>query len=139
MSALAEAKIRFQVAGMSAAVLQGAPVATFDADLWVDLPERQYVRLLTIGQKLGANILARTVLVLSDDTRVDFLFRVDGIASFATEWRRAVPMIWAGQRVKVLRLDRVIQSKEFVGRPKDIAQLPVLKDILASQKIQRLR
>ena len=124
---------------MTAAVLQGAPVVTFDADLWIDLPERQYVRLLTIGQKLGAAILARTVLVLSDDTRVDFLFRVSGIASFATEWRRAVPMTWMGHPVKVLRLDRVIRSKEFVARPKDLAQLPVLKDILASQKILRPR
>ncbi len=124
---------------MSAAVLQGAPVVTFDADLWIDLPERQYVRLLAIGQKLGANILARTVIALVDETRVDFLFRVDGIASFATEWRRAVPMIWMGHPVKVLRLDKVIQSKEFVGRPKDLAQLPVLKDILASQKLQRAR
>lgn len=122
---------------MSAAVLQGAPVMTRDADLWVDLPERQYVRLLAIGQKLGASILARTVMELADETRVDFLFRVDGIASFATEWRRAVRMEWAGQPVRVLRLDRVIRSKEFVGRPKDIAQLPVLKDILATRKIVR--
>jgi hypothetical protein len=31
---------------MSAAILQGAPATTLDTDLWIDLPERQYVRVL---------------------------------------------------------------------------------------------
>ncbi len=42
MGALSTEKIRFQLIGMSAAVLQGVPVATFDVDLWLDLPSRQY-------------------------------------------------------------------------------------------------
>lgn len=40
--------IRFQVAGMSAAILQGVPATTLDTDLWINLPERQYVRVRTI-------------------------------------------------------------------------------------------
>lgn len=30
---------------MTAAVLQGTPVTTFDLDLWIDLPPRQYMRV----------------------------------------------------------------------------------------------
>jgi hypothetical protein len=117
---------------MTAAVLQGAPVTTLDADFWIDLPERRYIRVLTLCQKLGAKILANTVVVLEDETRVDFLYRVDGLASFATEWRRSITMEWMDMKVKVLPLDRVIRSKEFVGREKDLAVLPVLKSTLAA-------
>src|ERR1041384_5259531 len=44
--ALREEKIRFQVAGMSAAILQGVPATTLDTDLWVDLHPRQYMRVI---------------------------------------------------------------------------------------------
>src|SRR5205809_1020261 len=43
MGALRAEKIRFQLIGMSAAVLQGVPVTTIDIDLWIDLPTRQYM------------------------------------------------------------------------------------------------
>ncbi|HEV2210418.1 MAG TPA: hypothetical protein VG167_16710, partial [Verrucomicrobiae bacterium] len=38
IQALGAEKIRFIVVGMTAAVLQGTPVTTFDLDLWIDLP-----------------------------------------------------------------------------------------------------
>src|SRR5262249_5035886 len=41
IDALRAEKIRFTLIGMTAAVLQGTPVTTFDVDLWVDLPERE--------------------------------------------------------------------------------------------------
>ena len=57
-------KIRFQIAGMVAAVLQGVPAGTIDTDLWIDLPERSYPRLLGIAQRLGGSVLAQTVVAL---------------------------------------------------------------------------
>ena len=120
---------------MTSAVLQGAPFATVDTDIWIDLPVRQYVRILTIAQKLGAQILSRTVIALRDDNRIDFLYRVDGLASFRTEWRRAISMTWAGQNVRVLPLARLIKSKEAAARPKDLAALPTLRAYLQSVAI----
>jgi hypothetical protein len=120
---------------MSGAILQGVPAATLDTDLWIDLPERQYVRLLGLAKKVGGEIIARTIIALSDGSLVNFLYRVDGLASFATEWRRAVELPLHGTVVKVLPLERIIRSKEFVARPKDLATLPLLKDILASKKL----
>ena len=35
---LREEGIRFQIAGMSAAILQGVPATTLDTDIWVELP-----------------------------------------------------------------------------------------------------
>lgn len=128
-------KIRFLIVGMSAAVLHGAPMATVDTDLWIDLPVRQYVRVLAIAQRIGASILSGNVLGLRDDQRVDFIYRIDGLASFNIEWKRAPALQWAGQEVRVLPLARVIRSKEISNRPKDLATLPVLRDYLASQKL----
>ena len=115
-------------------MLHGAPMATVDVDIWVDLPERQYVRIFAIAEKLGAVVLSRNVIGLRNDQRVDFLYRVDGLASFATEWKRGVKMVWAGQTVKVLPLSRVIQSKTISNRPKDLIQLPALRDYEACFK-----
>jgi hypothetical protein len=139
LAALGAAKIRFLVVGGTAAVLHGAPIATVDTDIWVDLSVRQYVRILEIGKRLGAAILSGNVLGLRDDHRVDFLYRIDGLSSFATEWKRAEKMVWAGVSVKVLPLARVIRSKEISNRPKDLIQLPALRDYLACKKVARLK
>lgn len=106
---------------MSAAILQGAPATTLDTDFWIDLPERQYVKVLDLCRRLGATILARTVVALADDSLVNFLSRVDGLATFRTERRKAVRLEWLGAVVAVLPLESIIRSKKFVGRPKDLA------------------
>ena len=122
---------------MTSAVLQGAPCATVDTDIWVDLPVRQYVRVLAIAQRLGAHILSGSVIGLRDDHRIDFIYRIDGLSSFATEWKRAIPLEWAGVDVKVLRVDRLIRSKEISNRPKDLIHLSVLGDFLKGMKLLR--
>ena len=122
---------------MSGAIVQGVPMTTLDTDLWIDLPERQYIRLLTLAQKLGGTIIRQTVVALRNGSLVNFLYHVDGVASFSTEWRRAVEIELHGEKVQVLPLERIIRSKEFVGRPKDLAALPVLRDALASKKLLR--
>src|ERR1043165_2215419 len=53
---LSAEKIRFQLIGMSAAVLQGVPVVTHDVDLWVDLPARQYIRPVNVALRHGATV-----------------------------------------------------------------------------------
>jgi hypothetical protein len=79
-AALAAEKIRFQVIGMTGAILQGAPGVTLDTDLWIDLPERQYMRAI----RLGATFVANTLVTLTDGKLVNFCYRIHGVASFAT-------------------------------------------------------
>ena len=105
-----------------------------DADLWIDLPERQYIRVLNLCVTLGGTVVANTVVSLVDDTMVNFLYRVDGVASFATEARRALRVNWLGEPVKALSLASLIKSKEFIRRPKDLAQLPMLRDVQAARQ-----
>jgi hypothetical protein len=115
---------------MSAAVLQGVPYTTLDTDIWINLPSRQYIRVLNLSRSLNAEIVANTVVILSDGIAVNFLYRVDGLNTFASEYRKAVPLDWMGRRVKVLPVERIMKSKQTVGRPKDLAHLPILNAFL---------
>ena len=119
---------------MTAAILQGAPGTTLNKDRWIDLPERQYIRLLTFCQKLGATILKNTVVALRDGSLINFLYRVDGLERFATEAKKAIEIDHNGVKLKVLHLEQIIRSKACVGRPKDLAVLPLLRQTLKSQR-----
>ena len=122
---------------MGAAILQGVPASTFDTDLWIDLPERQYMRLINLALKQGGTMIRQTVVALSDGAMINFCYRLNGLASFDTEYRRAKSLAWRGVRLKVLPLARIIRSKEAAGRDKDLAMLPILRDVEACRK--RLR
>ena len=115
---------------MSAAILQGCPATTLDTDLWINLPARQYMRVLRLCQKLGATVRANTVVDLSDGSAVNFLYHVDGLRSFAREFREARRLKWLGTTVAVLPLSRILRSKRAVGRPKDLAHLPLLEQTI---------
>ena len=130
VDALAAQGIRFQFAGMTAAILQGVPATTLDTDIWLELPERRYVKALDISKKLGAEILTRTVVALDDDTLVNFLYRIDGLGPFAEEYEGAEVLDWMGREIRVLPLQRIIASKKHIRRPKDLAHLPLLKQTL---------
>jgi hypothetical protein len=119
---------------MSAAILQGCPATTLDTDLWIDLPPREYMRVLRLCQKLGATIRANTVVDLSDGSIVNFLYHVDGLRTFAWEIRHSRRLKWLGTVVPVLPLRRILQSKKTVGRPKDLAHLPLLEQTIKLRK-----
>src|SRR5438034_11640402 len=82
LKALREEKIKCILIGAMAAIEQGAPLMTVDYDFWVRLPEREYVRLLTIVQRLGGTIRAQTLYELSDGTQANVIFQPDGLRSF---------------------------------------------------------
>lgn len=124
---------------MTAAVLQGTPVTTFDLDLWIDLPPRQYMRVMNLARALGATMIANTVAVLPGDLTVNFIYEVTGLDSFGAELRRARKFQWMGHRVAVLPLERIYRSKRIVGRPKDLAHLPALEQTMRLQGRLRRR
>jgi len=124
---------------MSAAILQGCPATTLDTDLWINLPPRQYMRVIRLCQQLGATVRANTVVDLSDGSAVNFLYRVDGLLGFAREFRGARRIKWLGTTVAVLPLARILRSKRAVGRPKDLAHLPLLEQTIKLKKASRTR
>ena len=112
---------------MSGAILQGVPATTLGTDIWLDLPARQYIRVLNLCRRLRADIRANTVVDLTDGSTVNFLYEVHGLHSFRYEYQRARRLRWLGTEVAVLPSERIYARKKFVGRPKDIAHLPLLE------------
>lgn len=127
--ALETAKIPFLIIGMSAAIMQGAPGTTLDYDIWINLSPRQYLRVINICKRLGAEIFSSQVVVFNG-LSIDFVYETHGLKSFRTEMRGAIRMDWQGIDVPVLPLERIIAAKEFIGRDKDLAQLPILRNVL---------
>jgi hypothetical protein len=119
---------------MTAAVLQGTPVTTFDVDLWIDLPSRRYLQVMNLALKIGAQMVANTVAVLPGDLTINFVYSVAGLNSFGREYSKARKLHWMGHRVAVLPLERIYASKKCVGRPKDLAHLPLLEQTMKLQR-----
>src|SRR5262245_23418350 len=64
-------KLRFQIVGMTGAILQGVRATRLDTDLWVDLPPRQSMRITNLCLKHDAKMRANTVVDLSDGSTVN--------------------------------------------------------------------
>lgn len=124
---------------MSGAILQGVPATTLDTDLWIGLPARRYMRVINLALSLGATMRANTVVELSDGALVNFLYEVHGLRSFAAEYREARCIRWLGTEVRVLPLERIHASKKHVGRPKDLAHLPLIELTLRLRRRLGLR
>jgi hypothetical protein len=134
LEALHEEGIDFILIGAMAAIRQGAPLMTVDYDFWVRLPERQYVRLLSIIQRQHGTIRAQTLYELSDGTQVNAVFKPTGLRSFQTEWNRCHRGRLEGVPIHILPLERVIASKRAANREKDVAVLPILERTLRLSK-----
>ena len=134
LAALETDGIRFIVIGMSAAIAQGVMGATLDIDLWINLPARQYVKVLALARKTGAVIGANTVVFLSDGTPVNFVYEVSGLGSFQSEWKHTVSSMIHGREVPVLHLTRIQKSKRAIRRDKDLLHIRLIADFLKCQK-----
>jgi hypothetical protein len=134
MGAFREEKIRFQVIGMSAAIIQGVPGSTNDVDLWIDLPARQYMRPVNIALGLGAEFVRNTVVSLPDHTLINFVYEVTGLGSFATEFRKSRKIPFHETMVHVLPLQSIRKSKQAIGRPKDLIHINQIEECLKCQK-----
>jgi len=139
MGALRVEKIRFQLIGMSAAVLQGVPVATLDVELWLDLPSRQYMRVVNLASAQGAKLARNTVVELTDGTLVNFIFEVTGLSSFATELRKARKLRFNGMDVPVMPLESIRKRKTAIMRPKDSAHIHYINETLRALNANRRR
>ncbi len=130
MGALREEKIEFLLIGMSAAIFQGVPGSTIDVDFWINLPARQYMRPMKVALAQGATMLRNTVIELSDETLVNFVYSVTGLASFAKEYARAVWLPFHELTIAALPLERIRKSKLSIGRPKDLVHLQQIESVL---------
>jgi hypothetical protein len=130
VGALRAENIRFQLIGMSAAVLQGVPVVTHDVDLWIDLPARRYMAPVNVALSEGGTMIRNTVVELRDGMLVNFIYEVTGVGSFATELRKARVFKFHGCDIPVMPLESIRQSKMAVMRDKDPAHIYYIEETL---------
>ncbi len=135
LRALLKAKVRFMVVGLSAATLQGAPVVTQDVDLWFEtLGEEKISKAL---MEVGAGYVPPSInnppmLAGAGAELFDVVIRMDGLGTFADEYKNCVEIPLGRYRLKVLALERILASKIAANRPKDKLTIPVLRDALAA-------
>ena len=125
--------VRFIIVGLAAATLQGAPVVTQDVDLWFENPGDPGIRkaLRKVNGAYVPQIGINPPTFAGDSVNLfDIVLTMHGLGSFAKEWPKTLEFELEGTTVRVLRLDRIIQSKQAINRDKDRLVLPVLKDVL---------
>jgi predicted nucleotidyltransferase len=137
LQALDALGVRFLVVGMAAALLEGAPGTTQDLDLWLGSVDESRLReaarraggFYTSGFGIGAPAVGGAGL-----DRLDLVTTAHGLDSFDDEYQRAREFDLDGLRVRSLSLERVLASKRATGRPKDLAQIPLLEATLAARR-----
>lgn len=136
LTALVDCGLEAVVVGSVAALLQGAPIATEDMDILVRDTPRNREKLRLVEERLGHRAvqltpLSRTLRIPTPRAHVDVLFdEISGRLHFEGLRARSVRVPLGKVVAVVAALEDVIASKEAAGRPKDLAQLPILRDTL---------
>jgi len=129
--------VDYMIVGAAAAALQGAPIVTQDIDLWFrDLAEPALRKAVAkVGGVIVPSIGLHPPTFAGGAVELfDIVLTMHGLGTFEEEIKNSILIDIGGLPVRILALDRIIKSKETVGRPKDILILPVLKDALATIK-----
>jgi len=148
IAALQEQDVRFVVIGAVAAIAHGSPLPTEDMDVTPDPAGDNLAALAAALVDLKAKLrtprgpvdfpIDAQLLAANDTwtltTRVgslDLVFEPAGTRGYDDLRRSALELdLGSGKPVLVAALSDVIRSKEADGRPKDIAQLPALRQTL---------
>lgn len=147
---LASCEVEFVVVGMTAAVLQGAPVTTLDLDVVHRRSPENVDRLLRALAGIDAvyrhdprRLRPQASHLLSEGHQLltttlgdlDCLGTISGGMGYEELLDGAVEMRLAeGLTIRVLGLAALIEAKERASRPKDLAVLPLLRATLEESR-----
>jgi predicted nucleotidyltransferase len=144
LETLDEHGVELIVVGGVAAVLQGAPVTTFDIDTLVKVDERNSERLLDALTAMNARYREHSTLRPTKDDLLAgghlLLMTSHGpldVLGFFGKKRRyedladAASVLRVGDlSLRVLTLEQLIEQKKSLGRDKDLATLRLLEEVL---------
>ncbi len=128
--------VKFLIVGMGAAVLEGAPVATQDIDLWFETLDSDQIKLAARdagGFWISGFGMQPPSFGGDGLSRLDVVLTAQGLRRFAEEYDAGIEREIEGVIVRILPLDRVIVSKRASARPKDMAGLPALEATLRAR------
>jgi hypothetical protein len=129
--------VRFLLLGMAAALLEGAPVATQDLEVWFESISDERIRQAARdagGFWISGFGMQPPAFGGAGLERIDVVLTAHGLDAFPIEYARAVPHDVDGVTLRVLPLDRIMASKRATKRAKDLAQLPALEATLLARK-----
>src|SRR5690606_32481913 len=146
LTVLVRHEVEFMVVGGVAAVLRGAPVMTQDVDILYRIDESNITRLKEALDELeaiargddrrlpfGRSHLWTTghKLAMTNAGPLDVLGSINEGLRFEDLLEYSDHLEVVGLDIRVLRLRRLVELKRALGRPKDLAVLPVLEATLA--------
>jgi hypothetical protein len=134
--ALRASGIESIVIGSVAALMQGAPLTTDDMDVLVrDTPDNRN-KVKDLETRLGSRAfqispLSASLRITTPRAHLDIIFdEIPGGLSFQGIRSRSASIDLGNVVAVVASLEDIIASKEAANRPKDLGQLPILRDTL---------
>jgi predicted nucleotidyltransferase len=149
VSTLARHDVEFIIVGGMAAILRGTPVNTFDLDIFYERSAENIERLLNALKELQAVVRddprrkrlnkshlesAGHKLMETNQGPLDLLGTIEETTGFPELITDSDWIDLGVTRARVLKLERLIQIKQRLGRPKDQAMLPLLLATLDETK-----
>lgn len=137
---LVRRKVDFMIVGLAAAALQGAPVVTQDVGLWFDELDDPGIReaLKKVKGTFVPSIALNSPMFAGPAVRLfDIVTHMHGLDEFSVECKNTINVPLGRVKVMVLKLERIIASKQATGRKKDKLVLPVLEDALKTVRARK--
>jgi hypothetical protein len=138
--------VEFVVVGGLSGVFNGAPIVTLDVDILHRRTPENVGRLLVALAELDARYKHDPRRLEPSESHLlgpghqllqtrfgdlDVLGTIDDQVNYEDVLMQTIEVELDDFRVRALELSRLIAAKEFAGRPKDVAVLPVLRATLA--------
>lgn len=149
LATLVKRDVQFVVIGAIAAIAQGGPLITQDLDITPARDAHNLERLATALKDLNARMRipndpsgiefpieprflgsVDSWTLNTPSGGIDLLFAPSGTKGYVDLKRSAVPAELWGHEVLVASLPDIIRMKQAAGRPKDLAQIPALRETL---------
>ncbi len=150
---LLEHEVEFIVVGGVAAVLQGAPIATFDLDVVHSRTANNIKNVLSALKELNAMYRGREKqrlratsehrasaghqLLMTRFGALDLLGTIGTDLDYGDLLPHSIDVEIEGMHLRVLDLGQIIRVKEQLGQPKDKAVLPILRQTLRERNKAR--
>jgi hypothetical protein len=158
VSVLAQHGVRYVLIGALAARLQGFPRLTADADIAPSRQSGNLERLAAALRTLGARVytesvpaglpfdvsaagLARANLwnLVTSAGRLDIVFEPAGTKGYADLMRAALRYEVFGVEIHAASLRDIVRSKKVAGRPQDVQDVAVIREMLRKRAAERRR